>query len=160
MVSAMKTWVILIVLLVVLALATSGAILGFGNRSDPERDTPVSSLPGDPRPSPTSDGNTLKQAAQITGTAIIVGESYPPQYFLQVEYGLQNSCTKPGGYEVNKSGDMVTVTVYVTRPASTDIVCAQIYRTESYNIPVGSDFDSEKAYRVVVNGQATSFIAQ
>ncbi|GEM_PF-2844567 len=162
----MKSWIAIGVLVVLLGSVAFGVLMAsnaLGEKSGLDPDLPIGSQPGQPgnlQPSPSPDPNMVKQKAQIESTSVAIAESYPPQYFLQVKYGLPDGCSRPGGYDVNRSGGTVSVTVYVARPAAKDIVCTMIYRTDSYNIPLGSDFESGKNYNVAVNSQMTSFKAQ
>ncbi len=158
----MRTWLIIGVLVIFLGAIASWAIwMSSATSQAPGWSAyPDTSYPGNNQPSPTPDSNVVKQKAQIESASIAVAESYPPQYFVQVKYGLPDGCSRPGGYEVDRNRDTINVAVYVARPAAPDMSCTMIYRTDSVNIPLGSDFESGKNYSVAVNGQTTSFRAQ
>lgn len=92
---------------------------------------------------------------------MVVAESYPPQYFLQVKYGLPNGCARPGGHDVSRQGNIVVLTVYYETPADPNILCTQNYRIGELSIALGSDFTPGQGYEVVVNGKkALTFMGQ
>jgi hypothetical protein len=101
----------------------------------------------------------VKEPAPIEGVEIRVAESFPPQYFAHVAFGLPNSCVEPGGYEVEREGKTIRIKVSVLRPSG-DVICAMVYGTASYDIALGSDFQSGETYTVDVNGTKQTFVAQ
>jgi len=110
---------------------------------------------------PESPQDARRAIALFEGATMVVAESYPPQYFLQVKYGLPNGCARPGGHEVSRQGKSVALTVYYETPADPNILCTQNYRIGDLSIALGSDFTPGQGYEVVVNGKkALTFTAQ
>ncbi len=104
--------------------------------------------------------NMVKRPAPIEDIAVLVQESFPPQYSLTVRYGLPNGCAKPGGYDVERQGETIAVTVSMLVPSDPIVMCTQIYRIAAYNISLGNDFTSGQSYTVVVNGKTKTLTAQ
>ena len=130
----------------------------------PSPDGPVSDDPSQPHePSDTSlpalPDDRRAVEAPIDGLDIRVAESFPPQYFLNVQAGLPSGCAERYGTEVERVDDVITVTVLNTLPADQNVACTMIYGMYEVNLPLGSDFDSGEIYTVIVNGQETSFTA-
>lgn len=91
----------------------------------------------------------VRELAPIERAELIVAESFPPQYFVHVTFGLANGCIRPGGYEVAQQGKHISITVWVLRPADPGVVCTMVYGIAEYTIPLG---DGE-GYTVSVNGK-------
>ena len=96
-------------------------------------------------------------AAPIESVVLSVAESDPPQYFLEVIYGLPNSCHTLDRVEERRSGREVTVAV-INRVA--DGACMMIYKTERLSVALGTDFEPGATYTVRVNDQTLTFTAQ
>lgn len=105
---------------------------------------------------------TVLEPAPIEEVELRIAESFPPQYFLRVVSGLPSGCAKLEGYEVEREGNDVLVTVMNRVPApDSGVVCTAIYGTVESNIALGSDFTSGETYRVFVNAkQYEEFVAQ
>ncbi len=127
-----------------------------------ECDAPVSSdepvVAPPPKDAP-SDMEMVKAPAPIGGLDVVTTRSLPPQYILNVQYGLPNGCARPGDYEVARQDDVIKVAVSYYRPADPDVICTMIYGTAHQSINLGSDFASGKTYTVYVNDQKTEFKA-
>ncbi|MEE9161988.1 MAG: hypothetical protein V3U35_03365 [Candidatus Neomarinimicrobiota bacterium] len=106
------------------------------------------------------DRGMIVVLAPILSVEVQVAESFPPQYFLQVESGLPNGCVEFDGYEVERRGETITVSVTNLEPADRDTPCTEIYRTVMTSIPLGSDFESGRTYTVLVNDVTETFSAQ
>jgi hypothetical protein len=107
------------------------------------------------------EGERRTELAPIEGVDLRIAESFPPQYFLEVTYGLPSGCAKPGGFEVEQTGTEVRVTVNISLPADPNTICTMIYGIATGTVPLGSDFQSGETYAVVVNGETrTTFTAQ
>jgi hypothetical protein len=132
-------------------------------------DAPVTNTPREPRipsqPAEPTPGlaplpaGSQRVLAPIDGADMLVLESFPPQYMLHVKAGLPSGCAKPGGYEMNRSGDTIRVSVYNTMPTGNPI-CTQIYGMYELNIALGSDFEPGKTYTVLVNDRRLTITAQ
>lgn len=143
-----RTWLILGGLAALL-LATAGIILAMAG------ERPAA------RPPEGKGAGELRELAPIEQVRLVVAESYPPQYFVQVTFGLPNGCYQPGGFELERFGGRVDVRVYVTRPAGDELVCTMIYGTVEQSIALGSEFQPGQSYTVVVNGkERASFTAR
>ena len=129
-----------------LALALTGSI--------PIISPPSFSQPIEPdQPEPQLPSGFIRKLAQIEGTSLTMTKSIPPQYSLHVRYGLPSGCARPGGYEVNRSGNVVSVSVYYAMPSDPNIVCTMIYGIDQISISLGSDFVAGQNYEVEVNGK-------
>lgn len=135
--------------LAALLLATMGIILAMAG------ERPAA------RPPEGKGAGEVRELAPIEQVRLVVAESHPPQYFVQVTFGLPNGCYQPGSFEVERAGGRIDIKVYVTRPAGEELVCTMIYRTVEQSIALGSEFEPGQSYTVVVNGkQRVSFTAR
>jgi hypothetical protein len=98
-------------------------------------------------------------AAPIDQLDVLVLESFPPQYMLQIAAGLPSGCAKQDSHTVSRVGDTITVTVLNSMP-NRDPPCTMIYGSYELNINLGSDFLSGSTYTVHVNDKVTTFRAQ
>jgi len=121
---------------------------------------PFTVTPADPGANPQLPADRQAEAAPIDGLDVRVAESFPPQYFLNVQAGLPSGCAEQYKHEVSRDGEVITVTVLNSLPKGTDVICTAIYGMYQLNIALGSDFDPGVTYTVVVNGQETTFTAQ
>lgn len=103
---------------------------------------------------------TSLELAPIDDLELIVRESFPPQYALQVTSGLPSGCAEFHGATLERTGDAITVTVQNRMPASPDVVCTMIYGTHEETVELGSDFVSGREYTVKVNEKTLAFTAQ
>lgn len=113
--------------------------------------TPLSSLPADRK----------EVRAPIESAELLVRESFPPQYAIEIVSGLPNGCAQLSRISVTRERDSIEVDVWNSMPAGDDVVCTMIYGTTHNTAELGSDFESGRAYSVQVNGEQTiSFTAQ
>ncbi|HEU0074479.1 MAG TPA: hypothetical protein VFS30_10745 [Dehalococcoidia bacterium] len=98
--------------------------------------------------------------APIDGLEVLTLESFPPQYMLHVQAGLPSGCAEQYGSEVERVGDVITITVLNTIPADENVACTAIYGMYEFNMGLGSDFESGETYTVRVNDQEITFTAQ
>ena len=114
--------------------------------------------PGDSTPvrAPTSEPIEHREsvAAPIEDVQINVAESFPVQYFVAITIGLPNACYDFGEAIVERDGATVRIAVTNLAPADSAQACAEIYRTIVENVALGSDFDPDIAYTLVVNGES------
>ena len=104
------------------------------------------------RSSAPAPSERVSEPAPVLSVTIEVREIDPPQYVAVVTSGQRNSCVLFGDYTVAREGQRVKIEVSNTRPAATDVVCAQVYGTTETRIDLGSDFMSAEPYTVDVNG--------
>ncbi|MDP6228776.1 MAG: hypothetical protein QF714_13895 [Dehalococcoidia bacterium] len=120
----------------------------------------------EPTPTPPAAGpaewDMVSIPASILSAEVLAAESFPVQYFLQIESGLRNGCIEFEGYEVQHEGKSIRVTVTNLEPEDQDVACIEIHRTVSTNIRLGSgaDFDPATTYTVQVNDATTSFTTE
>jgi hypothetical protein len=99
--------------------------------------------------------------APIESVEVIVAESFPPQYFVQVTSGLANGCAQFDEVTTERDGDTVRITVWNTMPVSDEaIACTMIYGFVENNVALGTDFAPNQRYSVEVNDVTESFVAQ
>ncbi len=114
-----------------------------------------------PTPTPATEFDKVEVAAPIESVQVLIAESFPPQYFLEVVSGLPNGCVEFDRYEVSRNGATVQVKVTNLAPApGADVACTANYRTVQHNIALGTDFEPGATYTAVVNGVTETFVAQ
>lgn len=101
----------------------------------------------------------------VVETTINIQESFPPQYSLQVTYGIPagSGCSQENGYTVRRGDDgEIAISLTYHRVAQGEpIVCITDYPTREVNIPLGQDFLPGQEYTVLVNGEeVATFTAQ
>jgi len=109
-------------------------------------------------PDQSGEPETVEKLAPIDRVEILVAESFPPQYFVLVESGLPNGCVEFDRYEVTRDGDMIRIAI-INREL-VGMACTDVYGTVEHNIPLGSDFDPDTMYTVLVNDVAETFVTQ
>lgn len=124
-----------------------------GSGAPPPDATSDTKLPGLP-----DDRRAVE--APIDGLEVLTLESFPPQYTLHVQAGLPSGCAERYGSEVERVGDVITITVLNTIPADDNVACTAIYGMYEFNMGLGSDFEPGQTYTVVVNDQEITFTAQ
>jgi hypothetical protein len=128
-------------------------------------DTPIPSEPPftvTPAPAqPTLPAGRYAEAAPIDGLDVRVAESFPPQYFLNVQAGLPSGCAQQYTHSFTRSGNVIEVEVLNSFPEG-GTFCTAIYGMYEVNIALGSDFVSGQTYTISVNAGAakTEFVAQ
>jgi hypothetical protein len=130
----------------------------------PDGDTPVS--PGDhpstAQPTPTLPGDPprVEVAAPIDGLDVLVRESFPPQYSLQILSGLPSGCAAFERLDVERDGNTFNVDVINTMPEpNANIACTMIYGTMEHAVAL-EGIESGVEYTVNVNDQTMTFVGQ
>ena len=101
----------------------------------------------------------------VVETAIIIQESFPPQYSLQVTYGIPagSGCSQENGYALRRDGEeeiSISLTYHGVAPGE-PVMCTADYPIREISIPLGADFTPGQEYTVLVNGkEETTFVAQ
>ena len=104
------------------------------------------------------DPDLVREPAPIASVRVVVKDSL--EYSLLIVSGLPDSCAKFDGYELNRDGSRMEVTVTNLSPTGA-FACLAVYETHEGELPLGSDFTPGEEYTVVVNGQVTeTFTAQ
>ncbi len=107
------------------------------------------------------DYEVVRVAAPIESVMISVGESFPPQYVVNIVSGLPGGCASFDGFKIGRVDDLITISVINLEPAPDQLIaCTKIYGIVQTNVPLGSDFEPDRTYTVVVNGVTETFQAQ
>jgi len=104
----------------------------------------------------SDDGDTgarVDTLAPIESADVLVRESFPAGYAVKVTSGLPSGCAAFDRIDVERSGTLVTLSVWNTMPADSDIACTMIYGTTENTVELGSDFMAGTTYAVVINGE-------
>lgn len=107
------------------------------------------------QPAPLPSGLAL---APIESVEVVRSDSVTPSYWAVVVSGLPGGCVKFERIDTKPSGDTFEVTV-LNRVLQTFAPCTAIYGYVTNRIPLTGEFVLGRTYTVVVNGQATSFVA-
>lgn len=124
---------------------------------DPDDDRPF------PLPLPPELDTVEILATIVTVGEVVIAESFPPQYFVEITSAQPNGCELDAGWEVVIEGKNVLVTVSNSQPADLSVVlCAAIYSETTHNVRLGSDeFEPGEEYNLIVNGESHgTFVAQ
>lgn len=92
--------------------------------------------------------------APIDDLEMVVEGSVSPEYHVRITSGLPNGCTRFERTAWKRVGDTIRVEVLNKEPASKDMMCSMVYGTHVSEINLGSDFEPNKTYTIVVNGGA------
>jgi hypothetical protein len=115
--------------------------------------------PKDPDAVPTYA--TKVEDAPIDDLQLVIRESFPPQYAVEITSGLPSGCAQFDEAKVTgRAGNEITIRVTNTVPADGDIACTAIYGTKVTIVDIGSDFQSGQPYTVRVNDKKLEFTAQ
>jgi hypothetical protein len=106
-----------------------------------------------------ADGEHESVVAPIDGVELLIRESLPPQYALEITVGLPDACHSFESAEVARSGDTITVRVTNSRLTG-DVACAQVYGQHVETVELGTDFEPGTEYTVHVNDETLTFTAQ
>ena len=117
----------------------------------------------DPQPSPaptrTVPDGMVKSLADIVDVRARVAESVPAQNWVDIDYDLSNTCAELYGHQEDRDGLTVTITVYIIKPSpSQQNACLDVYYTEAFTVPLGTDFQIGETYTVNVNQMSTTFV--
>ena len=89
---------------------------------------------------------------------LLVLESFPLQYQLQVNSSLPNGCYRYGGYFKTRAGTTISIDMVNWGPSDPRVVrCTQVFGTVETFISLGSGFDFDTTYTVDVNGTTLAF---
>ena len=108
----------------------------------------------------TYDHSLVQSLAPIDSVEVLILESFPVQYRLLVVSGLPSACYSFSGYRLERTGDTIQVEITNSKPADSELVCAQVYSTSETSIPLGSEFQSGRTYTIEVNDFIDFFVAQ
>ncbi len=123
--------------------------------------TPIE--PSDPQPLPGGPDEVEVPAPIVKVGGVVIAESFPPQYFVEITSAQPSGCDHDAGATVRFGGNDVLVTVLNTQPADLSVVlCLAVYNETTHNVRLGSaEFVSGEVYNLIVNGENHgSFTAQ
>jgi hypothetical protein len=120
--------------------------------TDPTGEEPVQA-PWEPA---AGDEALTRGEAFVEGTDILILESFPPQYLLQLSGSLPTPCHQLR-VEVSEPDEENRILVEVYSLVDPDEVCIQVLEPFEANVPLGS-FESG-SYTVLVNGEQVGEIA-
>jgi len=118
---------------------------------------------GDDDATPTPVGGEREEVeAPVESFELLILESFPPQYNVEIVSGLPNGCHLFERYEVERDGSStdIKITVWNTIPIGDDIACTEIYGTHAGTATLGSDFESGTEYTLTVGDLTKTFVAQ
>lgn len=119
-----------------------------------------SDTPAPATPTVTVPPDRERVPAPIDSAEMVVRESAPPQYAVQLVSGLPNGCAQFAGITTLRTGAEITITVENSMPRDKAIACTQIYGTREATVELGSDFTAGATYTVHVNDRTLTFTAQ
>ena len=125
-----------------------------GTGSDGVGAQPVETPVGDNEPLPDDMYDTVDELAPIESVQILVLESYPEQFVVQIVSGIPNGCASYSHTEVSQDGTDIYISVYNSVPAPDQlafIACAAIYGIREESVSLGSDFERGTVFSVHVN---------
>jgi len=111
--------------------------------------------PGVPDP---GEGRALV-LAPVEDLSLVIRESYPPQYVLQVTSALPNGCAAFEGYTIDRQGSTISIEVWNSM-STQSVSCIMLYGYLPLSIELGTDFSSGQHVTVNVNGRVLGFTAQ
>ena len=128
--------------------------------------TPPSSAAGggiqlaEPLRTPTPAAGRQTVLAPIDGMDILVRESFPPGYTVNIQAGLPSGCAQKAGFDHWIDGNTVHIRVWNSMPSGA-VACTQIYGMYEVNVDIGTGLQSGRQYTVEVNEQRRqTFTAQ
>ena len=117
----------------------------------------VGATPTEPTP---SEPAMVEVLAPIESVNVVVSESAPTEYTLQIVSGLPGGCVEFKGYVKSREGNTLTIGVVNLEPAA-PVPCTAIYSRHEGEVVLGDNLTPGETYAVVVNGEVTnSFLAR
>lgn len=89
--------------------------------------------------------------APIENAALLIRETHPAQYAVQITSGLPNGCASFEKIDVSANGQNINVAVWNSLPADPRMACTMIYRTTVNTAELGNNLVPGQKYRVTVN---------
>ena len=106
--------------------------------------------------------DTFIAESPIESTDVVILESDPPQYQLNVVSGMPkgSGCSQFNGYEIRREEvNRIDVVITHHQVADPNVVCTADYPTVETYVPLGSEFEPGAEYTVTVNGDTVrSFV--
>ena len=115
--------------------------------------------PGDLIEVPADDDFKV-EAAPVERVEVMILESFPPQYVVNVTIGLPSGCHEFNSYAVKRDGEIVSIQILNQTPAEATI-CTLIYGYEDIRIPLEGPFEPGVEFDVLINGERQgTFVGQ
>jgi len=113
---------------------------------------PTAPADGDNEPADDPGYEVVQQLAPIESVQILVLESYPEQFVVQIISGLPSGCASFSHTDVTQDGTDIKISLYNTVPAPDQMIgCTAIYGMHEESVALGSDFERGTTYTVLVN---------
>jgi hypothetical protein len=103
-----------------------------------------------------TDGGAIVPAP-IDSAKVVVLDSNPPKYTVEIVAGLPDGCSSPADHAVKRDGLVFEITVR-NRHTGAD-ACTAIYGQYELTLPL-DDVQTGQPYTVKVNDQTLSFVAE
>ena len=119
--------------------------------------TPASTAPpaaATPAPTPAAP-DTIEVDAPVESVKVVVSDTDPRRFTLQIVSGLPSGCAQFNGYETTIEGNNVVVSV-TNLVLVGPVACTTDYRYQQGEIALGDGFTVGQLYRVIVNGTVTN----
>ena len=115
--------------------------------------TVIAGAAATPAPSDLPPTELEEVVAPIEDVELVIAESNPPQYMLNIVSGLPSGCAKFDEYDVVRDGAAIEVSVTNLRPApGQTVACTAIYEHHEGTVNLSNDFGPDETYIVFVNG--------
>ncbi len=98
--------------------------------------------------------------APIDFAEILIRESNPPSYAVEIRSGLPNSCFTFNEYTVTRDDDRVLIRVTNVEATGPNIACREIYGTVENTVELPGDYEVGTTYAVLVNDTELTFEGQ
>ncbi len=105
-------------------------------------------------PLPDGDYEVVEVLAPIESVELLVLESYPEQFVIQIVSGLPSGCASFSRTETTQDGTDIKISVYNLVPSPDQLAvisCTAIYGINEVSVALGSDFERGTTYTVLVN---------
>lgn len=117
-----------------------------------------------PSPEEPSAPEMVSVPAPVEKASVVVSDTQPYDYTLAVISRLPrgSSCSQFEGFEVDSDGTDILITMSNMEVSPEAIVpCTADYPAIETEIPLGSDFNADETYTVIINGEVvSSFVAR
>ena len=108
-----------------------------------------------------TEPSTAEVLAPIDKVEVLIRESWPPQYAVEITSGVPGGCARFERITHAIKGDRIEVEVINTEPAPGELVaCTAIYGYAQNTVELGTDFEAGATFTVSVNGVEETFVGQ
>ncbi|NQW17975.1 MAG: hypothetical protein HQ478_10875 [Chloroflexi bacterium] len=114
----------------------------------------------DDRIDPPMDQGFKLEAAPVELVEVMILESFPPQYVVNVTIGLPSGCHEFNSFQVKRDERIVSIQILNQTPAEPSI-CTLIYGLHELSVPLEGPFEAGVEFDVLVNGESQgTFVGQ